>query len=99
MNDGQLLESYVAEASEKAFTELARRHMGLVYSAAWRHVGDQELAKDITKWCFPIWLTKPVSSRSDQSWRDGCIGTHAIPRWILCAPRDGVTGAKNNSWK
>jgi RNA polymerase sigma factor (sigma-70 family) len=52
MDDRQLLARYVAEVSEEAFAELARRHMGLVYSAALRQVRNQQLAQDVTQVVF-----------------------------------------------
>lgn len=52
MTDPQLLRDYDSHRSEAAFTELVRRHVDLVYSAAWRMVGDVHLAEDITQGVF-----------------------------------------------
>src|SRR5262245_45976052 len=51
--DLDLLRSYAEENSESAFTELVRRHIDLVYSAALRESnGDSSLAEDITQAVF-----------------------------------------------
>jgi RNA polymerase sigma factor (sigma-70 family) len=51
--DTELLRQYTETGSEDAFTELVRRHLQLVYSAALRQVrGDQSLAKDVAQTVF-----------------------------------------------
>jgi RNA polymerase sigma factor (sigma-70 family) len=51
--DAELLRRYAAEHSEAAFTELIRRHVDLVYSAALRLVnGDAHRAQDVTQQVF-----------------------------------------------
>lgn len=51
--DAELLRCYAVEHSEAAFTELTRRHMDLVYSAALRLVnGDAHRAQDVTQQVF-----------------------------------------------
>jgi RNA polymerase sigma factor (sigma-70 family) len=52
IDDRQLLARYVAEVSEEAFTELTRRYLGLVYSAALRQVRHEQLAQDVTQVVF-----------------------------------------------
>jgi RNA polymerase sigma factor (sigma-70 family) len=52
MNDWQLLKSYGCDDSQDAFTEIVRRHVNLVYSAALRQVREAELAKDVTQLVF-----------------------------------------------
>lgn len=47
-----LLRRYFEGQSEEAFTELVRRHVGLVYHAALRQTSDQMLAQDITQSVF-----------------------------------------------
>jgi RNA polymerase sigma factor (sigma-70 family) len=52
-DDATLLRLYVAERSEAAFTELVRRHIGLVHATALRRVGgDAHLADDVTQTVF-----------------------------------------------
>lgn len=51
--DAELLHRYATEQSEAAFAELIRRHVDLVYSAAFRLVnGDAHRAQDVTQQVF-----------------------------------------------
>ncbi len=51
--DAELLRNYAQDGSENAFTELVRRHIDLVYSAALRESrGDAGLAEDISQAVF-----------------------------------------------
>lgn len=51
--DQELLRCYIQERSEKAFTELVRRHVNLVYGAALRQLcGNAALAEDVTQSVF-----------------------------------------------
>ena len=86
-SDQDLLREYAQGGSEAAFSELTRRYVDLVYSAALRLVRDSALAEDVSQSVFlalarncnnvgktarlPGWLHKPLTT-----WR---------PR--LCAPR------------
>jgi len=51
-SDAQLLRQYAVEKSEPAFGEVVHRHADLVYSAAWRQVGSQDLAGEIAQRVF-----------------------------------------------
>ena len=52
-NDAKLLRAYAGDSSEGAFTELVKRHVGLVYSVALRRLGrDSHLAEDVTQMVF-----------------------------------------------
>lgn len=52
MPDDQLLRAFAERGSEAAFTELVRRHVDLVHSAAFRMLNDTHLAKDVTQGVF-----------------------------------------------
>ncbi len=52
LTDQQLLRDYSGQRSEAAFTELVRRHIDFVYSAALRMVCDTHLAQDVTQGVF-----------------------------------------------
>lgn len=51
-SDSQLLRAYAGHRSEAAFSEIVRRHIDLVHSAAVRIVGDPHLAEDISQAVF-----------------------------------------------
>jgi RNA polymerase sigma factor (sigma-70 family) len=63
--DSQLLRAYAGHRSELAFTELVRRHVDLVYSAALRMVVDAHLAQDVTQGVF-VALVKNAARLADR---------------------------------
>ena len=68
VEDAQLLNGYVAERSQEAFTELVRRHVDLVYATALRRVGgDSHLAEDIAQSVFADCARKAASLRTRTS--------------------------------
>jgi RNA polymerase sigma factor (sigma-70 family) len=68
VEDAQLLNGYVAERSQEAFTELVRRHVDLVYATALRRVGgDSHLAEDIAQSVFADCARKAASLRTRPS--------------------------------
>jgi RNA polymerase sigma factor (sigma-70 family) len=52
LTNQQLLRDYAQSRSESAFTELVRRHVDLVHSAAFRMTGEMHSAQDITQAVF-----------------------------------------------
>ena len=54
MTDQQLLREYAERRMESAFSELVRRHIDFVYSAALRMVRDAHLAEDVTQAVFMV---------------------------------------------
>jgi RNA polymerase sigma factor (sigma-70 family) len=52
LTDQELLRDYAERRSEAAFSELVRRHVDLVYSAARRMVCQSQLAQDVTQNTF-----------------------------------------------
>lgn len=52
VSDAELLRNYVEEHSERAFAELVRRHVGLVYSVARRRQLDSHRAEDVAQAVF-----------------------------------------------
>ena len=60
--ENELLRSYARTGSEDAFSELVRRHVNLVYSAALRQVGgDTHLAQDVAQKVFTELARKAAS--------------------------------------
>src|SRR5687768_5033410 len=51
--DHELLHRYIEKNSEEAFSEVVRRHLGLVYGTALRRTnGDSHLAEDVAQIVF-----------------------------------------------
>jgi RNA polymerase sigma factor (sigma-70 family) len=70
--DIQLLREYANARSEQAFAALVERHLGLVFSAAWRHVRSRELAEEIAQSVF-IDLARDAKNLRE---------TSVIPAWL-----------------
>jgi uncharacterized protein (TIGR03435 family) len=63
VSDMELLRDYDRQGSEEAFAELVRRHINLVYSVAFRHVGIAAQAEEITQAVFIILARKAAGLR------------------------------------
>jgi RNA polymerase sigma factor (sigma-70 family) len=74
--DSQLLRAYAERRSEPAFTELVRRHVDLVYSAALRMVCDSHLAQDVTQSVF-LALAKNAARLTDRPVLSGWLHSTA----------------------
>jgi RNA polymerase sigma factor (sigma-70 family) len=68
-DDRQLLSNYVSTASHEAFAELVRRNADMVYSSAFRQLGDEHLAQDVTQAVFFLLARKAKHvSRTVAGW-------------------------------
>ena len=65
VSDMELLRDYDRQGSEEAFAGLVQRHINLVYSVAYRHVGIAAHAEEITQAVFVILARKAASLRPD----------------------------------
>src|SRR4051812_7704794 len=65
LTDQKLLRDYSERRSELAFSELVRRHVDLVHSAALRMVRDPQLAEDVTQEAFAA-LARGASRLGDR---------------------------------
>jgi RNA polymerase sigma factor (sigma-70 family) len=59
--DAELLQQFTRNNSEAAFAKLAERHIGLVYSTAFRKTGNPQQAEDVTQAVFIILARKANS--------------------------------------
>lgn len=57
-DDMELVRQFVTSQSESAFTALVSRYTNLIYSAAFRRVGNSQLAEEITQAVFTILAQK-----------------------------------------
>lgn len=60
-SDTELLEQFARNKSEAAFAVLVQRHIGLVYSTAFRKTGNPQLSQDITQAVFIVLARKAHS--------------------------------------
>ena len=75
MNDSELLRRYAENGCEAAFTDLVKRHLDLVYSAAMRQVGgDTHLAQDVAQTVF-LDLARKAASITPRSVLTGWLYT------------------------
>jgi DNA-directed RNA polymerase specialized sigma24 family protein len=51
-SDGELLQRFTRDRAQDALTELVRRHLNLVYSAALRQVRSPQLAEEVAQSVF-----------------------------------------------
>src|SRR5690242_15403162 len=83
--DRQLLRRVRLTQDREALGELARRYVGLVYSAALRQVnGDAHLAEDITQAVFIVLVRKASSMREET----------VLPAWLFTVTRHAVANAR-----
>src|SRR5579871_3929510 len=66
-DDGALLRQYTGSDSEEAFAVLVARHVNLVYSIAFRQVGNPHHAEEIAQAVFLILAKKARELRHDKA--------------------------------
>lgn len=78
MDDQDLLRSYCETRSEEAFSELANRHIDLIYSVALRQTGmDEHLAQDV---CQEVLCALAKKARS-------LLSHHSLAAWLYRCTR------------
>jgi RNA polymerase sigma factor (sigma-70 family) len=77
MNDWQLIQEWVDQRSESAFSQLVDRHIGFVHACARRQLNNSESAKEVTQSVF-ILLSEKAGS-----FREGII----LPSWLFRTTR------------
>jgi RNA polymerase sigma factor (sigma-70 family) len=76
-DDRDLLRRFNETRDERAFAELVRRHVDLVYSAARRQTLDQAAAQDVTQTVFILLIEKADTIRAGE----------ALAGWLLVTTR------------
>jgi RNA polymerase sigma factor (sigma-70 family) len=77
MQDRELLKKFVHARDPRAFAELVRRHIDLVYAAARRQLRDPGAVEDVTQSVFVLLSKKAHTIRDSE----------ALPGWLLIATR------------
>jgi RNA polymerase sigma factor (sigma-70 family) len=100
MNDHELLQRYATSRCEAAFSELVKRYLDLVYSAALRQVGgDTHLAKDVAQAVF-IDLARKAASLPERAVLAGWLYTgtrYAAAKSVRCEQRWRLREQKANT--
>ena len=81
--DQQLLQAYAGEGSEAAFSEIVRRHIDLVYSAAFRLLNNAYLAEDVSQKVF-LALAHNARQLTDRA---------VLPGWLHTTARNVAANA------
>jgi len=87
--DQQLLQAYAGEGSEAAFSEIVRRHIDLVYSAAFRLLNNAYLAEDVSQKVF-LALAHNARQLTDRAVLAGWLHTTARNVAAKCHPLRGA---------
>ncbi|HEY0009837.1 MAG TPA: sigma-70 family RNA polymerase sigma factor, partial [Tepidisphaeraceae bacterium] len=77
MDDTLLLRQFAADRSDAAFARIVDRYGGLIYAAAKRHVGQTQLAEDVTQATFWTLACKADSIPPERS----------LAAWLLTTTR------------
>jgi RNA polymerase sigma factor (sigma-70 family) len=73
--DRELLRRYIDSQDEAAFTVLVERYLGLVYSIAFRRLGNGEMAKDVAQTVF-LDVVRQASALSNYEQLGGWLHKH-----------------------
>ena len=84
LSDRQLVERFVAESDEAAFTVLVRRHSAMVLNVCWRVLQNDSDADDACQATFMVLARKASSIRKKDSVAAGCTAWPIAPR-TTCA--------------
>ncbi|MCI0745660.1 MAG: sigma-70 family RNA polymerase sigma factor [Verrucomicrobia subdivision 3 bacterium] len=82
-DDDELLQRYAQHQDADAFSVLVQRYLGLVYSAAFRRVGDHHLAEEIAQAVFVVLARKAGKLRP----------TTVLAAWLYQATRFAASDA------
>ncbi len=84
MNDRELLRAFVTNGSQDAFAQIVERHLGLVFSAALRQVGDRSPAEELTQTVFLV-LARKASEIAPEV---------VLPAWLVVTTRFAAANAR-----